>query len=81
MTVTTVAQAKLQVSLSLAMLAIGAGLLGVAVAHGGGTSAAVKVRDGGTFRITTDGIGAPDPATRCIILRPELDLTAVCLKR
>jgi len=55
-----VARTKLQVSLSLAMLAIGAGLLGAGAAHGEGARATVKVREGGTFRVS--GLGAVDPA-------------------
>src|SRR5262245_62076220 len=42
------------------MLAIGAGLLGAAAAHGEGARATVKVREGGTFLVS--GFRSVDPA-------------------
>ena len=62
MTVTMVARTKVRVWLSLAMIAVGAGLIGAAVAYG--DSSAGAVRQGGMFRVVmkSGGLDFVDPA-------------------
>jgi peptide/nickel transport system substrate-binding protein len=69
-----VSETKTRFYLSLVTLAIGAGLLGAAAAQGGDSGA--SIRNGGTFRIASVGIGNIDPA-----LLEEFDLIdATCAR-
>jgi peptide/nickel transport system substrate-binding protein len=68
-----------RLTVSLAMLAAGAGLLGAAAAHGGETGSAI--RTGGTFRIAVEGeIGGVDPAQLGFEPTGSFLLEATCAK-